>query len=146
MIELRAFSGNGATRMIMISARKTPGDALREEIQKEKAEVLCRTAEMLAGAIEKLRLVEAGIDERLCFIHELTARCGKDCTLIGQRQRAIRETNGEIDRYNELREHAKLRYYYLIVTREALGLRRHDRVEEIYAIPGRKGRLHADDG
>jgi len=35
----------------------------------------------------------------------------------------------------QTRELAKLRFYYLIVTREALGLRRHQKVEEMYRIP-----------
>jgi hypothetical protein len=50
----------------------------------------------------------------------------------------VKEINGEINKYNHAREYAKLRYYYLIVTREAMGMRRHHWVEEIYTIPPRK--------
>ena len=49
-----------------------------------------------------------------------------------------RELNREINKFNAAREHAKLRYYYLIVTREAMGFRRHASVEEAYRIPPRK--------
>ncbi len=49
-----------------------------------------------------------------------------------------RELNREITKFNAAREHAKLRYYYLIVTREAMGFRRHVSVEEAYRIPPRK--------
>lgn len=104
---------------------------------------------MLAAAIAKLQTTEADINKRLCRIDDLMAKSAEmpaDRTLIRQRQRAILEINGEIDRYNQLREHAKLRYYYLIVTREAMGLRKHDRVREIYGIPDRKGHLRADCG
>jgi hypothetical protein len=48
------------------------------------------------------------------------------------------EINGEIRHYNSAREYAQLRYFYLIVTREAMGIRRHKTVEEAYKIPPKK--------
>ena len=51
---------------------------------------------------------------------------------------ALAEINGEIRRYNRARAYAELRYYYLIVTREAMGIRRHKAVEEVYRIPPKK--------
>jgi len=43
-----------------------------------------------------------------------------------------------LDQFHAVRQGAQLKYYYLIVTREALGLRRHDMIQEIYRIPGKK--------
>ena len=45
------------------------------------------------------------------------------------------ELNGKIGLYNRQREQVRTRYYYLIVTREALGIIHHQRLEEIYRIP-----------
>jgi hypothetical protein len=49
-------------------------------------------------------------------------------------QQLIGHANEVIERYNAAREYAQLRYYYFIVTREALGLRRHHTVEEFFRI------------
>ena len=104
---------------------------------------------MLARALAKLHRDGDGIDERVRFLEQLPTCCEgvpADHPLFRRRQRTIREINEEIDTYNQLREHAQLRYYYLIVIREAMGLRRHDRVEEIYVIPDKRGHLHASHG
>jgi len=37
-----------------------------------------------------------------------------------------------------IKEYAQLRYYYLIVTREAMGFRRHKAVEDVYRIPPKR--------
>lgn len=47
----------------------------------------------------------------------------------------ICELNGKIGVYNRQIEQVRTRYYYLIVTREALGITHHQRLEEIYRIP-----------
>ncbi len=127
-----------------ITGQKNPADTLREEIQREKAAALGRAGEMLAQALEKLRGIGEGIDERVRFLEQLTAECGglpANHPSFRLRQRTIREINGEIDAYNQLREHAQLRYYYFVVTREAMGLLRHDRIREIYVIPDKRGHL-----
>jgi hypothetical protein len=54
------------------------------------------------------------------------------------------EINREISKYNGAREYALMRHYYLIVTREAMGIRRHHWVEQHYRIPPR--RKHLQDG
>ena len=56
------------------------------------------------------------------------------------------DINIEIERYNDAREYAKLRYFYLIVTREAMGFRRHTWVDEIYRIPPKKKPLKEPHG
>ncbi len=55
----------------------------------------------------------------------------------------IAEINSIIDQFNTVRKTAQLKYYYLIVTREAMGLRRHNMIQEIYIIPARKKKMQA---
>ena len=51
--------------MLKMSREKDPENILREEMLKERAEVLGRAGEKLAAAIEKMSIIEQGIDERL---------------------------------------------------------------------------------
>ena len=60
-------------------------------------------------------------------------------------RRLICELNGKIGLFNRQREQVRTRYYYLIVTREALGIIHHQRLEEIYRIPPPK-RLLTEKG
>jgi len=103
-------------------------DKTQEEILQERAEALGHAGERLFSVLKELKEIEKIIDSKAAFI-----RSGDDGT-----ERAVREINSEIDRYNRTREYAKLRYYYLIVIREAVGFRRHKQVEEIYGIPPQK--------
>ncbi len=103
----------------------------QEEILQERAEVLGRAGERLFSVLKELKEIEKVIDVKAAYI-----RSGKSVT-----KKAVREINGEIDRFNRTREYAKLRYYYLIVIREAVGFRRHKQVEEIYRIPPPKRRM-----
>jgi hypothetical protein len=132
-----------------ITGRRNPGDALREEIQQEKAAVLGRAGETLARVLAELQGAGKRIDERIRFLEQLSMACrdvSPDHPLLHRRRCAILDINERIDTYNQLREHARLRYYYLIVTREAMGLRRHDRVKELFVMPGKRKHLHADHG
>ena len=52
--------------------------------------------------------------------------------LSRQKKLFCEEINCKIDEFNAIRQKAQLQYYYLIVTREALGLRRHEMVQKIY--------------
>lgn len=100
------------------------------EILQERAEVLGRAGEKLTRALNRLKAIESVINIKM---ESLTnPEPGQNpADLIG-------DINGEIRHYNEAREYAKLRYYYLIVTREAMGFRRHKAVEEVYSIPPKK--------
>jgi hypothetical protein len=117
-------------RRIMIfkdSAEKTD-----LEILQERAEVLGRAGEKLSAALKNLHLIEEIIEGLLRSCREGRE---KGNPFPGG---TLREINREIRRYNEAREYAKLRLYYLIVTREAMGFRRNKTVEEQYPIPPRK--------
>lgn len=127
--------------MLKIDKAKDPENILREEMMKERAEVLGRAGEKLSDAIEKISKIERVIEERLKDFHAIVEKCNGECDngdLVFLGQKIIREINGEIGKFNHAREYAKLRYYYLIVTREAMGMRRHHWVEESYRIPPRK--------
>lgn len=100
------------------------------EILQERAEVLGRAGEKLALALNKLKAIESIISVKM----ESLTSPGPGYSPAD----VIGDINGEIRHYNEAREYAKLRYYYLIVTREAMGFRRHKSVEEVYSIPPKK--------
>jgi hypothetical protein len=120
---------------------KSGHDKTREEITKESAEVLGRAGERLSAALRELERIEKMIEGKMETLKVLP-RGSEDLQQIARLQRGITaEINREIKRYNRAREYAKLRYYYLIVTREAVGFRRHKTVEEIYRIPPKKKHL-----
>jgi len=127
--------------MLKMGREKDPENILREEMLKERAEVLGRAGEKLAAAIDKMSIIEQGIDERLKHfrfaVKKLEER-GGDKEIASLKQDIMAEINREIGKFNRAREYAKLRYYYLIVTREAMGMRRHHWVDEWYRIPPRK--------
>ena len=130
--------------MLKADRQKDPENILREEMMKERAEVLGRAGEKLATAIEKMRMIERVIEERLKSYRSIVEKYEEgydDDKPVSQRQKIVKEINGEIGKFNHAREYAKLRYYYLIVTREAMGMRRHHWVEESYRIPPRKKNL-----
>src|SRR5271157_4570351 len=112
--------------MLKIGRERDPENILREEMLKERAEVLGRAGEKLAAAIDKMRIIEQGIDERLKHFHfmmEEYEEGGNDNKIASSKQEMMAEINREIAKFNRAREYAKLRYYYLIVTREAMGMR-----------------------
>lgn len=122
---------------------KTGHDKTREEILKESAEVLGRAGERLSAALRELERIENVIEGKTETLKELSGeavgRRPEDMKRLVHLQHAVTgEINNEIRRYNRAREYAKLRYYYLIVIREAVGFRRHKTVEEQYRIPPQK--------
>lgn len=120
----------------MAPAEKTPEDILKEELQRERAVVLGRAGESVQKALDKLKAAETAINALTESLHSCSATAGN-----AGRRRAVKEINEQIHQYNRLRDYAKLRYYYLVVTREAMGLRRHHWVEKTYPIPPKKRTL-----
>ena len=104
-----------------------------EELFKERADVLYRTGAALSDALREVTSIEKKIEDHMEALKDLA---GHDDSKTMERIYA--EANREISRYNRARESAKVRYHYLIITREAMGIRRHTWVEEIYRIPPRK--------
>jgi len=112
-------------------------DNLLEELLREKAAVLSRAGMAVDDVIRQLSRVDREIEAKISFLKILAKNCHSPETL--KKKRSIHEEiNLSIERFNALRQKAQLQYYYLIVTREALGLRRHEMIQEIYRIPGKK--------
>jgi hypothetical protein len=121
----------------MIHTKKTVQNILQEEMLRERAAVLVRAGEHLADALKKLEKLDGEIAAGMAAWR---SDVGKDGSVVsegtdGDRHGMICELNGKIGLYNRQREQVRTRYYYLIVTREALGIIHHQRLEEIYRIP-----------
>ncbi len=103
----------------------------REEIFRERADVLARAGRSLSDALERLEDLGRAINKKLESIRFARQSAIHDASFYD-------DLNREIKAFNQAREYAELRHYYLIVTREAMGFRRHTWVEETYKIPPRK--------
>jgi len=124
------------------SRREESHGNLCEELLKERAAVLSRAGMAVEDAIAELTEMECSIqikNERLKSLMQQDQ--AGDC--FHSRQALIEEINSAIDQFNAVRKNAQLKYYYLIVTREALGLRRHEMIQEIYPIPLKKKKMQA---
>jgi len=125
-----------------MSKPKSPDEILQEEFLRERAEVLGRAGTRVLESLNTLRRIEEEIAaaqgryEELAPVQAVNSPGGGESRTQWVRLR--REIDAQVHRYNRVREEAKLRYYYLIVTREALGLRRHHWVEAAYRIPPKK--------
>jgi len=116
----------------MLNTKKTTQEILQEDLLRERVSVLALAGERLTDALKKLRSIEKDLTEALVLWHREVENGGKNS------QSLRGEVNVKIRAYNRQREHVKTRYYYLIVTREALGIIHHERLEEIYRIPPKK--------
>lgn len=127
-----------------MSGRDDALEKTQEDILRERAMVLARAGDSVQRALEKLKKIETAIEEKLEIYHEAVAGnsprtdTGSGDTPRGSLDELCNDIDRKIWEYNTTRKHAKLRYYYLIVTREAMGFRRHKTVEEIYKIPAKK--------
>lgn len=119
----------------MIHTKKTTQDVLQQEIFRERLAVLVRAGEKLADAWDRMVKLEREIEAAMGF------RCGGSSaeTEGAAESRELRcALNEKIGEYNRQRERVRKSYYYLIVTREALGLIHHQRLEETYRLPPKK--------
>jgi len=117
-------------------------DSVLEELLREKAAVLTRASWAVEEVLEKMKRIEGEIEIITSLIHALDS---KNDHSVALRQKKIfyEEINCKIEEFNSIRRKAQLQYYYLIVTREALGLRRHDMVQKIYGVPEKKKKMQA---
>ena len=115
-------------------------DILLEELLREKAAVLSRAAMAVEKAIEQLTRKGQEIEAKLSLLN--TFIWNKHTSeMLKKKQMVCEEINLSIDNFNVIRQKAQLQYYYLIVTREALGLRRHEMIQDIYRIPAKKEKI-----
>ena len=105
-----------------------------EELLRERAAVLGRAGIAVEDAIDRLTFLAQEIETKMLLLK--SCRTKAQNREILEKQKVLREEiNLNIDQLNDLCRTAQLKYYYLIVTREALGLRRHESIKEIYRIP-----------
>jgi len=125
--------------------KKDHQDNILDELRREKAAVLANASWAVEEILEKLERINGEIQLKLSFLNE---KKGRDDSRESWRQRKLicEEINCSINEFNAVRKKAELKYYYLIVTREALGLRRHEMVQKIYRIPDKKKKYELDNG
>ena len=112
-------------------------DNLIEELLREKAAVLSRAGMAVDEVIEQLKRKDQEIEAKLSLLNTFISN-KHTSEILQKKQIVCEEINLSIDQFNSLRKKAELQYYYLIVTREALGLRRHEMIQAIYRIPDKK--------
>ncbi|MBM4312315.1 MAG: hypothetical protein FJ122_00185 [Deltaproteobacteria bacterium] len=122
----------------MINTGKSTQDVLQQEILRERVAVLARTGENLAAAWRKLEGMEREI-EAMAAPRRGGGGSARSASVLPSM------LNEKIMAYNNQRERVRKCYYYLIVTREALGLLHHQRQEEMYRIPPKKRLLQESD-
>ena len=115
-------------------------DNLLEELLREKAAVLSRAGMAVDDAIERLMSIDREIEVKISLLNTF---CWNNhaSEMLQKKQMVYEEINLSIDQFNAVRQKAELQYYYLIVTREALGLRRHEMIQDIYRIPAKKEKI-----
>ena len=115
-------------------------DNLLEELLREKAAVLSRVGMAVDDAIERLMSIDREIEVKISLLNTF---CWNNhaSEMLQKKQMVCEEINLSIDQFNAIRQKAELQYYYLIVTREALGLRRHEMIQDIYRIPAKKEKI-----
>ncbi|MGP8152608.1 MAG: hypothetical protein ACLQBQ_00460 [Smithella sp.] len=112
-------------------------DILLEELLREKAAVLSRAGFAVDEAIGQLKKIDREIEVKISLLNSLDWNDHTSET-SQKKQLICEEMNFNIDKFNAIHQKVELQYYYLIVTREALGLRRHETIREIYRIPEKK--------
>ncbi|MEN6620584.1 MAG: hypothetical protein ABFD50_03400 [Smithella sp.] len=113
-------------------------DILRDEFLRERAVVLGRAGTAVEDAIAELTKLDQEIQIKKEQLQSLVFDAQ---TLLNEKKLLVEEINLDIEQFNIVIEKAKLKYYYLIVTREAMGLRRHKMIQELYIIPKKKKKI-----
>lgn len=123
-----------------VDRKNKHNDNICEELLRERAAVLSRTGIAVSDAIDLLKQLDRKIEEKTSFLENINRE--KNIHETEQNTKSVsEEINLIIEQFNIACRKAQLQYYYLIVTREAMGLRRHDRVREIYVIPDEKKKI-----
>jgi hypothetical protein len=117
-------------------------DSLCEELLRERAAVLSRAGFAVEDALEKVIKIDRQIEEKMNELRTRRNDASSQKSLPDQMS-IYEEINAIIDQYNTARQKAEIQYYYFIVTREALGLRRHETVRQLYQVPPKKKKIQA---
>lgn len=128
---------------MQVSMRKqNQQDSLCEELLRERAAVLSRAGFAVEDALEKLVKIDQQIKEKVQYLLSRQKK-GTGREDLQELQSISEKINVNIDQFNTACQKAEIQYYYLIVTREALGLRRHEMVCQLYQIPPKKKKIQA---
>jgi len=140
MIEIPLVGISGRVMQISQKRKNDQQDNLLEELLREKAAVLSRAGMAVDDAIERLMSIDREIEVKISLLNTF---CWNNhaSEMLQKKQMVCEEINLSIDQFNAIRQKAELQYYYLIVTREALGLRRHEMIQDIYRIPAKKEKI-----
>jgi hypothetical protein len=140
MIEAPLVGIRGRIMQISQKRKNDQQDNLLEELLREKAAVLSRAGMAVDEAIEQLMRIDKEIEVKISLLNTF---CWNNhaSEMLQKKQMVCEEINLSIDQFNAIRQKAELQYYYLIVTREALGLRRHEMIQDIYRIPAKKEKI-----
>ena len=125
------------------NVREEKHDIFLGEMLREKAAVLTRGGVAVEQIIEQLKMLETEINEKISLMNMLPGQDG-DNVLTASKRSFCEAVNQSIETFNIMRKKAETQYYYLIVTREALGLRRHEAVQNMYRIPEKKKKIESD--
>jgi hypothetical protein len=137
MIEALLVGIRGRIMQLSQKRKNDQQDNLLEELLREKAAVLSRAGMAVEEALEQLMRIDQEIAAQMSLLNSFIGN--KHNPEIFQKKKLVfEEINLSIDNFNVIRQKAQLQYYYLIVTREALGLRRHEMIQDIYRIPVKK--------
>ena len=121
----------------ILNKKDSHHDNLCDEIFRERAAVLSRAGNAVSDVLDLLNRLKNEIESKKHLLDILSF--GDDIIGISCDKKVLcTEINENIEKFNAACKIAQLKYYYFIVTREAMGLRRHDRVREIYKIPDEK--------
>jgi hypothetical protein len=145
MIDALLVGIRGRIMQLSQKRKNDQQDNLLEELLREKAAVLSRAGMAVDEAIEQLMRKDQEIEAKLSLLNTFI-RNKHTSEMLQEKQMVCEEINLSIDQFNTIRQKAQLQYYYLIVTREALGLRRHEMIQEFYRIPAKKEKIQATNG
>jgi len=127
---------------VPLKGRENQHETLCEDLLRERAAVLARAGFAVEDALEKLVKIDRQLEEKL---RDWRLRqddpAGKED--LQKPQSFFEGINEIIDQFNVACQKAEIQYYYLIVTREALGLRRHETVQKLYQVPPKKKKMQA---
>lgn len=127
---------------VLPSRREKQQESLCEELLQERAAVLARAGFAVEDALAILDRLDWQFGKMM--FHWQSLQVGLEDGVHPREQRSVfKEINEIIDQFNAACQKAEIQYYYLIVTREALGLRRHEMVQKLYRVPPKKKKMQA---
>lgn len=142
MIDALRNREEGFMAQALLRGREKQQESLCEELLRERAAVLARAGFAVEDALAKLDRLDRRFGEMMCRWQSLQTG-STDGAHPREQQSVFEEINEIIDQFNAACQKAEVQYYYLIVTREALGLRRHETVQRLYRIPPKKKKMQA---